>query len=621
MNEAAKKGANAGTGVRFPLVAKLIGIISLIVVVAMAAVTGIATWFFAEDSRMSAEVNNLALNRAVALQMESGITSMHTGALTLIDNLREGGGSAMQDDIAVSNYFARNPEVAWIGVPGEKTARNDSFLRSYQISPETVDAFLGSQTDVAERARAGEYLLTNASAALGVPSCALFAPCRDFGTDNYIVCVFSTASFQGMVQTDSAAAIMAVGFDGSLLVHPDFAYLKRGVDLSDDPVVERSLAATTTNMSFRHQAADGTESLVAFHKIPLGSVTVISSVPLEMVYVAAIDVARRNLIITAIVLLLSILAVWFFSKTVSQPVLRLVEAARRIEKGEFDIAMKPTSRDELGLLTRSFSEMGRGLAERERIKETFGKFVNKEVAEQALTGNLALGGVRKTATIFFSDIRSFTAISERLAPEAVVEFLNEYMTRMVACVEKTGGVVDKFIGDAIMAVWGAPASQGNAARDAFECLRSAIIMRRALVEFNKGRGSADKPVIRIGCGINTGPCLAGQIGSAQRMEYTVIGDAVNLASRIEALNKPFGTDILVSHHTYELLKEHLVVEPMPPIRVKGKVEPLKIYAVVNFRGVSGPTTLDEVRALLGIETPKFMADPEKEEVKYEILPK
>jgi len=621
MNEAANKGPIEGKGVRFPLVVKLIGMISLIVVIAMAAVTGIATWFFAEDSRVSAEVNNLALNRAVALQMESEITSIHTGALTLIDNLREGRGSAVQGEIAVSNYFTRNPSVAWIGVPGEKTARNEAFFRSYEIPVESVDEFLRSQTEVAELARAGDYLLVNASVALGVPAAALFAPCRDFGTDNYLACVFSTASFQGMVQTDSAASIMAVGYDGGLIVHPDFAAVKRGANLSDDPLVSKSLVATSTNMEFRYRDADGRESLGAFHKIPLGNVTVLSSVPLETVYVAAVDVARRNIIITAIVVLLSILAVWFFSKTVSQPVLRLVEAARRIEKGEFDVAIKPTSRDELGLLTRSFSQMGKGLAERERIKETFGKFVNKEVAEQALTGNLALGGVRKTATIFFSDIRSFTSISERLAPEAVVEFLNEYMTRMVSCVEKTGGVVDKFIGDAIMAVWGAPVSKGDAARDAFSCLHAAIAMRHSLIEFNKGRGSADKPIIRIGCGINTGPCLAGQIGSAQRMEYTVIGDAVNLASRIEALNKPFGTDILVSHHTYELLRNYLVVEPMPPIKVKGKVEPLKIYAVVNLRGESGPTTLGELRALLGIEAPKGLVDPEKEEVKYEILPK
>ncbi|HNQ97979.1 MAG TPA: adenylate/guanylate cyclase domain-containing protein, partial [Treponemataceae bacterium] len=358
-----------------------------------------------------------------------------------------------------------------------------------------------------------------------------------------------------------------------------------------------------------------------YHTIAMGQFSVLSTMPLSIVYQAVFAVARQNILLTAIVLLLSILAVWFFSKTVSRPVMALVAASQKIEKGAYELEIEATTQDELGLLTESFAAMGRGLAERERIKETFGKFVNREIAEQALTGRLELGGVRRTATIFFSDIRSFTAISEKLAPEAVVEFLNEYMTRMVDCIEKTHGVVDKFIGDAIMGVWGAPMTQGSAAKDAYMAIQAMLMMRSALVEFNKGRGSTDKPVIRIGCGLNTGPCLAGQIGSAQRMEYTVIGDAVNLASRIEALNKPFGTDILISENTLKLVADYVVVEPMPPIKVKGKEAPLQIYALINLKGHSGPQTLAEVRSLLGIVPPQKQVNPEEEEVKYEILKK
>jgi adenylate cyclase len=207
-----------------------------------------------------------------------------------------------------------------------------------------------------------------------------------------------------------------------------------------------------------------------------------------------------------------------------------------------------------------------------------------------------------------------------MEPEAVVEFLNGYMTRMVTCLEQTGGVVDKFIGDAIMGVWGVPVSKGSAAADALAAVEAMLLMRHSLIEFNRDRGGPGKPIIRIGCGLNTGPCLAGQIGSQQRMEYTVIGDAVNLASRLEALNKPFGTDILISKNTYDLVGQRFITQAMPPIKVKGKTDPLQIYAVVDALGSSGPKNLAEVRALLGISAPEGYIDTEKEEKKYEILP-
>ena len=222
--------------------------------------------------------------------------------------------------------------------------------------------------------------------------------------------------------------------------------------------------------------------------------------------------------------------------------------------------------------------MGMGLEEKERIKDAFGRFVNKEMAEMAEKGEIQLGGEIKPATIFFSDIRSFTAISEKLTPSEVVSFLNEYMTLMVDCVNDTNGVVDKYIGDAIMAVWGTPISHGN---DAENAINGALMMRTALRKFNQNRGGERKPIIKIGCGLNSGDVLAGQIGSDERMEYTVIGDAVNLASRIEALNKPMGTDILVSQGTADLVEGIFDLVPMNKIKVKGKSEPQQIYAVLG----------------------------------------
>jgi len=236
-----------------------------------------------------------------------------------------------------------------------------------------------------------------------------------------------------------------------------------------------------------------------------------------------------------------------------------------------------------------------------------------------MKGELVLGGETRNATVFFSDIRSFTAMSEKLKPQEVVDMLNEYMTRMVACVNKTGGVVDKYIGDSIMAVWGAPESSGSAADDAWNAVKTAIMMRKALYDLNKERSAAGKPAIRIGCGINTGDVVAGQIGSSERMEYTVIGDTVNFASRTESLNKPFATDILVTENTYDLVKDKVVAEEMPSVTVKGKEQPVKMYAVINAAGVQGPATLDQLRRFLGVQAPDLAkVDVNAEEKKYKI---
>jgi adenylate cyclase len=331
---------------------------------------------------------------------------------------------------------------------------------------------------------------------------------------------------------------------------------------------------------------------------------------------------RRNIYLTAAVLLAAIIFIRIFSKTISTPLKVLTRAAEQIEGGQFDLALKPKTRDEIGALTVSFDRMTRAL-------NIFGRFTNREIAVRAMRGEIKPGGLPKHATIFFSDIRNFTAKSENFtkefgdaASDKIVHWLNDYLTRMVDCVENTGGVVDKFIGDAVMAHWGTAYSSGSASEDAFNCVKAALMMRAALVKMNRGRKADDpgNPPIRIGCGINTGIVTAGQIGSEQRMEYTVIGDPVNLASRTEALNKPLGTDILITESTWELVGDRFITEEMPPVTVKGKEKPIRLFAVIKLKGIGGqPKTLAELRKLLGIKLSDLnTAAMGAEEKKYKI---
>jgi adenylate cyclase len=217
--------------------------------------------------------------------------------------------------------------------------------------------------------------------------------------------------------------------------------------------------------------------------------------------------------------------------------------------------------------------------EKRLVKRLFGQYVSKDVYEQ-LVANPAqarLGGRRREMTVLFSDIRGFTTVSERGEPEEIVHMLNEYFTRMVAIVFKHQGTVDKFVGDMVMALFGAPLDDPDHARHAVD---AALDMIDELNRLNVKWQAEGRPPLDIGIGINSGPMIAGNIGSEQIMSYTVIGDAVNLGSRLESLNKQYGTRIIISDATRERLGSAYALRPLGEVVVKGKTKPVAIFELI-----------------------------------------
>jgi adenylate cyclase len=184
-----------------------------------------------------------------------------------------------------------------------------------------------------------------------------------------------------------------------------------------------------------------------------------------------------------------------------------------------------------------------------------------------------------TATVLFSDVRNFTGISEELGPQGTVSLLNEYFTVMVECIQQQGGMLDKFIGDAIMAVFGLPLPHDD---DEDRALRSAIAMITELGRWNVGRVAAGKKTVDMGVGLNTDVVVSGNIGSPKRMDYTIIGDGVNLASRLESACKQYSARILISEHTYRKLRGTYRVREVDYVVVKGKQEPVAVFEVLDY---------------------------------------
>ncbi|HXG88935.1 MAG TPA: adenylate/guanylate cyclase domain-containing protein [Vicinamibacterales bacterium] len=216
--------------------------------------------------------------------------------------------------------------------------------------------------------------------------------------------------------------------------------------------------------------------------------------------------------------------------------------------------------------------------EKRQVKRLFSRYVPKDVYEQLLADpdRAALGGRRRTMTVLFSDVRGFTAMSERATPEEVVGQLNEYFSRMVQVLFAHRGTLDKFVGDMVMGLFGAPLDDSDHAEHA---VQAALAMTTALEQLNAGWAAAGRPVLDIGIGISTGEMVAGNIGSDTIMSYTVIGDAVNLGARLESLNKDYGSRIIISEATRAALKGRYDMRPLGEVVVKGKSRPVAIYEV------------------------------------------
>jgi len=657
----------------FSIGVKLVTIVTIIVLISLGSITALVSWLVREDLQIAAEENNFETNRRSAVEAEDTLLKARSDALILIHTITSVG---TQSALAKSNaeyFFKQNPYIAAIffTLPGQaEELVNEQFFLSKNIDPSLASSYTAKQRITLRRASAGETIIFNATPHFSAHLLALFYP-HETGS---VIVLFSPEHLSASFSIGTSRSWL-INSSSDILIHADHEHIRNGVNISDhdfirtiqesphrssQALIETDFGVTHSsmisknffltaldnikqkathlynisvntisnllkikrNLSLSQDKSSATvRQFIAYTKLGIGGCTVITNIEYDKVFEGIAATTRRNIYLTIAVLSLSIMFIWFFAKTISVPLKSLAAAAKKIESGIFEVDLKPKGRDEIGFLTTSFQKMCSAL-------HIFGRFTNKEIAVKAMRGEIKPGGLSKHATIFFSDIRDFTAKSENFtkvfgeeASNKIVFWLNNYLSQMIDCIEKSSGTIDKFIGDAVMAHWGTVYSSGSASQDAYNCVKAALFMRKALYEMNKERriGDPGNPMINIGCGINSGIITAGQLGSDMRMEYTAIGDPVNLASRIESLTKPFGTDILISESTWNLVNKYFLTEEMPPVRVKGKEKPLRIFAVINFAGVDkSPRTLADVRKILGIEAPAGTTAINANEKKYVI---
>jgi adenylate cyclase len=307
--------------------------------------------------------------------------------------------------------------------------------------------------------------------------------------------------------------------------------------------------------------------------------------------------AERAMLIAAVLTVLAtalgLTFAYLVSSGVTRPVHRLLDGTRALESGRLDQPLAVTSRDEIGDLTTAFNHMVEQLRLKERIRETFGKFVDPRIVASMISDDAASAERvdRRIVTVFFSDIASFTSISEELAPGAIVNLLNNYFSAVTAPIRASNGIVDKYMGDGVMAFWSPPFSEGDS--HAASACRAALAQQEAVDRLNTElphilglrRGA---PNLFVRMGIATGEAIVGTMGSATSKTFTVMGDTVNLASRLEGANKIYGTKIIVTAETVALTAQEFAFRELDLITVAGKTEPVQIYEVLGAKDTLDP---------------------------------
>jgi len=301
-----------------------------------------------------------------------------------------------------------------------------------------------------------------------------------------------------------------------------------------------------------------------------------------------VDNLIRDIVVSSVWTMIAALAVAilltvFFTRRALAPLAQIAEASHAVARGDLSQRIPETRWDEVGRTARSFNEMVQGLNDRERMRDLFGRYLSREVSEVVLAGRVTLEGERKTITCLYVDMRGSTAFAEKYPPEEVVAALNEYFEVIILATETYGGIVNRFVGDQAVCIFGAPREYRD---HAYRALQATLAMREGLAHLNLKRETLSLPTLKFGMGLNSGEVVAGATGSEERQEYTVIGDAMNVGARIQGLNKTFPDhDILLSEFTHAALGSKADMYRFADLgltEIRGKTQPVRVFGLIGL---------------------------------------
>ncbi len=614
-------------GYKLGITSKLLLVVTSIIVIAIGSVVYIASDLYLEESINRIQVNNKDSVLNASVKIKSNLEDVTAKMKLMAQVVNDGGYQSEQTkttvhrilsgfDSFLSFYIYKKSKKGEVELYFSSVL--DTSLSEYDIDKRQLEELPLKEILEVTGGTANEVIVINSAKQLNRPILSVgFVSTTKDQQEWLFRAEIRQSTLSSALPEYKEITSYVVAANGEVLAHSspvESHKIYQGLKVSDQPIVQHLLQSKFNNHQMEYVTSSNEPVLGAYRKLDLAGLSVVAQVPKSKALATIRQVQYRSFLVMLIIVCFAFFINYSFSHSLTEPLRRLYLATSKIIEGNYDVSLKKTSSDELGALTLAFNDMALGLKEREKIKTAFNKFHSKEIAAKLLSGEIKLGGERKIATVLFSDIRGFTSMSENMSPDEVVQLLNEYLTGMVKIIDKWHGIVDKYIGDAIMAVWGTPETKPD---DAYNAVMASLEMRDFMKTFNEKRVLEGKSELKIGIGLHTGEVVAGNIGSEERLEYTCIGDTVNQASRIEAATKVFGADILVSDATQILIeKKKVVCGPQLKVQVKGKANHLRVCRVIGYMNESGmQTTLsaDVIATIQNQVAPEFLSEEEKVE--------
>lgn len=599
---------NGFTLSRWTIQVKLIGITSLILLFFISGIIILTTYFFKNDSEVRIKENSLKVAQLIGHKVRSDFNSIVEKSMILANAMAFEKITEEKKEELQKLFFRNDKNFVYLGVFKEqgrylKSIRNTynlDYILENRLEESDLERLVYLHANVLQKAFNGEVVLHNVSQGFPFPIIAISVPYLDMeGEKSILISLLRVEKILNVFDSSSHIKAFMVNSSGIAITHPDANLVLSSSNLSDTPLVERFLNNKAGNGQMRYKdKRTGEYYLGSYAKVAFADAGVMTYIPENIALEEVYNIQKRNLYILAIALCSAILIVLYFAKSITGPVLSLVDASRSIEKGVFKLDIKPQTRDEIGLLTNSFLTMGLGLEEREKVKSILGSMIDPVVVKEAMKDLATLKrGNEKIITAFFSDVASFSTISEKLTSAELASLLNEYLSAMTIILKEHEGVLDKYIGDAIVGIFNAPVEIES---HSLKAARASVRMMEKLKELrtywsSKNLYCREAQLMDIRIGLNTGTAKVGFMGTDALASYTMMGDTVNLAARLEAAAKDYGVNILISEAMQRKVDEVMHCRHLDLVRVKGKNEPVKVYELIGEKANLESSLIESVQ--------------------------